>query len=45
MKVETDIIASITAGPIERAGMIIIMYVEKTNIVFISSIILCLTSH
>jgi len=48
MKAETHIITSITASPIGRNVILVIVYVETliTNvIVFIGNIIMCLTSH
>jgi hypothetical protein len=48
LKVETDIITSITASPTGWAMILVIMYVEifKTGvIVFICDIKICLTSH
>jgi hypothetical protein len=47
LKVETDIIANISASPIGRAGIFVIMYVKafKTDvIVFICDVIMCFTS-
>ena len=48
LKVKTDIITSITARPIGRAAILVIMYVESFEtdvIVFIDNVITCLTSH
>ena len=48
LKVETDIITSMTVSMIGRAMILMIVYVEtsKTHIiVFICNIIMCLTSH
>ena len=48
MKVETDIITSITASLIELDVILVVMYVKtfKTDmIVFIGYCIICLTSH
>ena len=47
-KLQVDIITSIAEGPIGRAVILVLMHVEtfKTdNTVFISNIIMCLTSH
>ena len=47
-KLQEDIITSIAEGPIGRAVILVLMHVEtfKTdNTVFISNIIMCLTSH
>jgi hypothetical protein len=47
LKVETDIIANISASPIERAGIFVIIFVEafRTDvIVFICDIIMCFMS-
>jgi len=46
--VETDITATITVSSITQAVILMIMYVKTFNtnvIVFISNIIMCLTSH
>ena len=48
LKVETDIIANISAIPIERAGIFVIIFVEafRTDvIVFICDIVMCFTSN
>jgi len=48
MKIETDIITSITASPIRQALILVIMFVNAFKadiIVFICVIIICLTSH
>ena len=48
MKVDTNIIDHITASPTGRVVILVIMYVETVKrgvIVFIGSIILCLTSN
>ena len=48
MKVETNIITSFTASPIGRAVILAIMCVKIfiiDVIIFIGSIIMCLTSH
>ena len=47
MEVETDIISSITASPIRRAVILVIMHVEKLKtdvIVFLSVTSVCLMS-
>ena len=47
LKVETDIITSITVSPVGLAAILVLMYVEtfKTDvIVFISNTIMCLMS-
>jgi hypothetical protein len=47
LKVETDIIANISASPIERAGIFVIIFVEafRTDvIVFICDFIMCFMS-
>ena len=48
LKVVTDIIACIAASPLERAAILVIMFVETFKmevIVFIGNVIMCLTSH
>ena len=48
MKVETDIITSITASLIELDVILVVMYVKTFKndmIVFIGYCIICLTSH
>ena len=45
MKVETDIIANMASSPIGRAAILVIISVEifKSDVVFISNIIMCFT--
>ena len=48
LKVETNIITGITPSLIERAAILVIMFVEilRTDvIVFIGNVIMCLMSH
>ena len=46
LKFETNIIANVSASSIGRAGIFVIMSVEgfKTDVVFISDVIMCSTS-
>ena len=45
LKVETDIITSMTMSLIGRAVILVIMCVKTDVIVFIGNVIMCLTSH
>jgi len=47
LKVETDIITSIVESPVERAAILVIMFVKtfRTDVTVIGNIIMSLTSH